>query len=303
MKWEKMGLIYKPNFDGSWKHSSGLTPTPILLNNDAIRVYTGFRDPVGVSRIGYVDIEADNPSKIIKISETPVLDIGQDGCFDDNGVILGDVIRVDNKIYMYYVGFQLVNKVKFLAFTGLAISNDNGETFKRIGMAPVLDRTNEALYIRAVHSVIYDGNKFRVWCGVGSSWNNINGTPYPSYNIRYYESYDGICFDNKDKLCLDFDYPEYRIGRPRVYQQPDGYAMYFTWGTVDGRYEMGYATSLDGVSWERADSNLGIDLSATGWDSKSLSYGAIIKFKEKTYMFYNGNNMGHDGFGYARMIS
>ena len=35
--------------------------------------------------------------------------------FDDNGVILGYLIKVGNKIYMYYVGFQLVKKSKFLA--------------------------------------------------------------------------------------------------------------------------------------------------------------------------------------------
>ncbi|XTO85935.1 hypothetical protein K4E85_03490 [Campylobacter coli] len=51
--------------------------------------------------------------------------------FDDNGVILGDVLRIENKIYMYYVAFQLVEKAKFLAFSGLAISSDNRENFSK----------------------------------------------------------------------------------------------------------------------------------------------------------------------------
>ena len=92
MKWQKRGLVYTPPKDGSWKESSALTPTAFLLNENIIRVYASFRDTQGVGRIGYVDLDA----KILKISDRPVLDIGK----DDNGVILGDLIRVENKIYM-----------------------------------------------------------------------------------------------------------------------------------------------------------------------------------------------------------
>ena len=111
MKWQKKGLVYTPPKDNSWKHNSALTPTAFLLGENIIRVYASFRDTQGIGRIGYVDVDANNPSNIIKISNKPVLDIGKDGMFDDNGVILGDIIRVENKIYMYYVGFQLVKKI------------------------------------------------------------------------------------------------------------------------------------------------------------------------------------------------
>ncbi len=127
MKWEKKGLIYQSPEDNSWRDNSALTPTAFLLDTNIIRVYASFRDTQGVGRIGYIDVNANNPSDVLKISDKPVLDIGKDGMFDDNGVILGDLIRVDNKIYMYYVGFQLVKKSKFLAYSGLAISEDNGE--------------------------------------------------------------------------------------------------------------------------------------------------------------------------------
>ena len=86
------------------------------LTDDIIRVYGAFRDNQGIGRIGYVDVSAANPACIVKISKKPVLDIGQDGCFDDNGVILGDVLRVKDKIYMFYVAFQHVQKAKFYAF-------------------------------------------------------------------------------------------------------------------------------------------------------------------------------------------
>ena len=112
MKWQKRGRIYAPDGTSSWAKHSALTPTPLLLDENTIRVYVGFRDERGVSRIGYVDVAASNPSKVIGVSPDPVLDVGIPGTFDDNGVILGDIVRFNNRLYMYYVGFQLVEKVK-----------------------------------------------------------------------------------------------------------------------------------------------------------------------------------------------
>ncbi len=304
MKWEKKGLVYTPPKDGSWRDNSALTPTAFLLDENTIRVYTSFRDTQGIGRIGFIDVDANNPLKIIKVSQKPVLDIGKDGMFDDNGVILGDLIRVCNKIYMYYVGFQLVKKSKFLAYSGLAISNDNGETFKRYKNTPIMDREDEALYIRAIHSAIYEDNKFKFWYATGSGWEDINGIDFPQYDINYIESEDGIHFKENGIKCIknNKNNLEYRIGRPRAYKRNDLYIMNFTYGTTDGRYIAGQATSSDGINWNRDDSELGIELSKEGWDSIHLSYPSIIVAKNKTYMFYNGNNMGQDGFGYAELV-
>ena len=304
MKWEKKGLIYKPPFDGTWKDNSALTPTAFLLDENTIRVYVSFRDKEGIGRIGYIDVDARNPSNVLKISNKPVLDIGKDGMFDDNGVILGDLIRVKNDIYMYYIGFQLVKKSKFLAYTGLAISKDNGETFKRYKNVPIMDREDEALYIRAIHSVIYEDNKFKFWYATGSGWENIAGVDFPQYDINYIESEDGIHFNENGTKCIEnnCDNLEYRIGRPRTYKKDDLYIMNFTYGTTDGRYIAGQATSLDGINWNRDDKKLGIELSNEGWDSIHLSYPSIVYSGGKTFMFYNGNNMGQDGFGYAELI-
>jgi hypothetical protein len=300
LKWIKKGLIYRPSKNIQWRNNSALTPTPILIN-DRIRVFAGFRDKDGVSRIGYVDLDKENPLKIIKISEEPVLDIGTPGAFDDNGVILGDVIKKDNNVFMYYVGFQLVQKVKFLAYTGLAISKDNGESFKRYSNSPILDRRDDELYIRSIHSVICEQGIWKAWGGIGNGWQIIDNKPFPKYNIRYYESEDGINFKNKGKVCIETKGSEYRIGRPRVIKDGEKYKMFYTYGTITKEYMSGYAESTNGIHWIRMDERLGINLSENGWDSKHLAYPAIIKVSGHTYMFYNGNDMGIDGFGYAEL--
>ncbi|RYY72040.1 MAG: hypothetical protein EOO13_00905 [Chitinophagaceae bacterium] len=300
MKWIKKGLIFNPENLGGWRAHTFITPTPFLLTEDVIRVYGGFRDELGVSRIGFIDVRADNPLTVLRISETPALDIGKDGMFDDNGVILGSIIRNGNEIWMYYVGFQLVKKVKFLAFSGLAISNDGGESFRRVIDTPILDRYKDEHYIRAIHSVIKEGNVYKIWYSTGNRWEIINDIPYPQYKIMYIESSDGITIPLKDgEDCIDVVGDEYRIGRPTVFGEDGYYKMFYTKDTFSKKYSAGYAESFDGKHWTRKEEEFNLPLSPDGWDSEMICYPVPITTKYGTYLFYSGNNMGQSGVGYA----
>ena len=303
--WQKKGLIYNPQgTDDDWMNNSVLTPEPFMLNDEVIRIYASFRDKDGVGRIGYLDLSAKNPSEILKINPTPVLDIGKDGRFDDNGMLLGEVIRVDDKIYMYYNAFQIVKKAKFFGFGGLAISEDGGETFVRAQECPVLDRVPEALFGRATHTVMYENGIFRVWYAVIYDWTFINGIPYPTYNIKYTESKNGIDFPKEGIPCVQCKDDEYRIGRPKVRRLPNGkYEMRYTSDNMKKEYRAGYAESDDGSHWVRQDDLGGLGPSGgTGWDSDEASYPVVCETKYGTYMFYDGNGMGREGFGYAKWI-
>ena len=147
----KLGLVYEAlRYPQAWATNSALTPTPMRHPDGHIRVFAGFRDDEGISRIGFVDVDSQDPTRLLRVSQAPALNIGRPGCFDDNGVILGDVAWVGSDLYLFYVGFQRVLKAKFLAFTGVAISKDAGESFVRISEAPILGRANLQTTIGAV---------------------------------------------------------------------------------------------------------------------------------------------------------
>ncbi|MGH2199146.1 hypothetical protein ACQ1Z2_16515, partial [Enterococcus faecalis] len=65
--------------------------------------------------------------------------------------------------------------------------------------------------------------------------------------------------------------------------------MYFTYGTTSGSYLPGIACSVDGIEWVRKDEDVGISLSSSGWDSRTLCYPALIQHRDSILMFYNGN--------------
>ncbi len=64
-------------------------------------------------------------------------------------------------------------------------------------------------------------------------------------------------------------------------------------------YRIGYAESMDGLSWRRMDESAGIDVSSSGWDSEMICYPKVFRHKERYYMLYNGNGYGKTGFGLA----
>ncbi|MCJ8519289.1 putative GH43/DUF377 family glycosyl hydrolase [Pseudorhizobium tarimense] len=303
LHWNKIGHVFAQNGSLQWATDSALTPTPIVVRDEEIRVYAGFRDSEGISRIGYVDVAADDPRNVLRVSQTPVLDRGRDGCFDDNGVIMGDVVKTGDRLRMYYVGFQQVKRAKFLAFSGVAESIDGGETFQRLSEAPVMDRVGGGTTIRAIHTAMQIDGAWRVWYAVGDRWEMIGGVPFPQYNIWTTTSPDGIQFTEPGTLCVDNEGAEYRIGRPSVYRHGDGYMMFYTKGTKSGSdYFPGVAFSADGVRWERCDHELGLELSPGGFDSMHLCYPRLVEANGRTLCFYNGNNMGKEGFGVAELL-
>jgi len=300
MNWIKKGLIYTPEGKVEWAKHSALQPTPFVLNKGQLRIYAGFRDNGGVSRIGFVDVDLDDPSRILNVSSSPVLDIGQPGTFDDNGVVPAAIVRRNRSLYLYYAGYHLEHRIRFTVFGGLAISEDGGNSFHRYSKAPILDRTDKELFFRVVHSVLFEDGVWKIWYGAGSEWIAGHKKQLPVYDIRYLESPDGINFGDEGQICIKMkDKDEHRVGRPYVVKDDGTYKMFYSVGTKSKRYRLGYAESNDGVNWERKDGDTGLDVSSSGWDSEMVAYPSVVQHKQRTYLFYNGNNMGQTGFGYA----
>lgn len=305
MAWEKLGRIFCPDGSVAWANHSFMTPVPLQLEAGRIRVFGGMRDQAGVSRIGWIDVAADDPTRVLAVCDSPALDLGQPGAFDDNGVILGDVIQMpDGSLRMYYVGFQLVQKVKFLAFTGLAESWDGGLSFVRVQSTPVLDRAPHAPFINALHSIEAQAQGgYRAWVSCGQRWQVIEGLVYPQYNCWTLTSEDGLYWDTRQaRMILDVSGDEYRIGRPRANRLASGgYELRVTSDTLSKQYATRRLTSEDGVAFI-PDRQVELPRGqAASWDSEMTCYPARLdSWAGPSFLFYNGNGMGRTGVGVAR---
>ena len=299
MKWIKKGLIIEPKGQFEWMHTHAQLPFAERIGEVLYRIYFSGRDKLNRSQIGYIEVNINEPHKILYITEKPILELGSLGCFDDNGVTPSWIVDFKGKKYMYYIGWNPGVTVKFHLFIGLAISRDGGKTFERYSKAPILARNRFDPYLTTAPCVLIENGIWRMWYISGEGYNvKINNVIYPRYNIKYAESKDGINWERRGVVCIDFkSEDEYALARPCVLKDNNIYKM---WYSYKGRsYRIGYAESEDGIVWERKDDEVGIDVSESGWDSEMIEYAFVFKHKGKKYMLYNGNWYGKTGFGYA----
>lgn len=296
-------LIYCPDGTLPWAKTHAMNPTIDVINDEVIRVYFASLDKNKTGRIGYVDLNANNPEEILDIANKPILETGLKGTFDDNGMIPSSIITVNGTKYLYYFGFQLVKQVRFMMFTGVAISTDGGKTFKRHANVPVLDRNQTDLYIRSLPHVMHENNTFKVWYSGVGEWTDVLGKELPVGNIRYTESADGLHF-NRDQVitCLKPEPEEFSLSRAYVFKHENLYKMLFSRRfRSNDLYRLGYAESPDGKNWKRNDSKIEVGPSCGDWDKDMICYTSLIQLKGKNYIFYNGNGFGASGFGYTEV--
>ncbi|VVC76475.1 hypothetical protein AQUSIP_17880 [Aquicella siphonis] len=277
-----------------------MIPTPEIIDHK-IRIYLSCCDENGVGRTGYIIVSAENPKEILEIGESPLVDVGMPGSFDDNGAICTSIVTLSNETkYLYYVGFELCTKIRYRLLTGLAVSDNNGLSFRKFKSTPVLERSNSELFFRCGPCVLQDEGKFKCWYVAGREWLQLENKMVPKYSIHYLESIDGIAWGDCGFECLPISREnEYGFGRPYVIKRDGIFKMFYSIRIKGKGYRLGYAESLDGTHWQRKDDELNLDVSSYGWDSEMICYSSVIDYENKTYLFYNGNDFGRTGLGYA----
>lgn len=306
--WIKKGVIYVPHGKHQFDVSHCHKPTPLILNDEIIRIYFGVRDTSGKTRTTFIDVKSDNPSEILYVHDRPVIDLGKIGAFDDCGANVSSVIRVGNLVYMYFIGWNPGTTVHTRNAIGLAISEDGGWSFRRAYDGSILDRIKTEPYYTGAVDVINTGNDFKIWYTSGSEWKTIDGKPEIFYHIKYGTSKNGIDWLREDVTCIPPSHEFEATARPSVTFVNNKYSMWYSRRDLrsfrldpHNGYRGGYAESYDGINWERLDDLLGLDISPdeNAWDSQAIAYPYVVTIKNKQIMFYNGNGFGKTGFGWA----
>jgi hypothetical protein len=298
--WRKLGRVFVPDGSRPWARAYASFPTVEVLSAERLRIYFTALDEHKNGRTGYVDVNAGNPLKLAELSTEPVLDVGRAGDFDDSGANAFSVLTRGRETLMYYQGWQHTTKAPYLIFTGLARSEDNGATFRKHSPVPILDRTREEPYMRAAPFVMQDNGALSMWYVSCTQWAMREGAMRYHVVIRTARSDDGITWEPHTEPCLEPAGPrEYAVGRPCVLRENGRYRMWYSIRSFDRPYRIGYAESLDGLTWERMDHLAGIEPSESGWDAEMVCYPYVVQAGSHRYLFYNGNRHGATGFGVA----
>ncbi|MEZ4781127.1 MAG: hypothetical protein R2816_06010 [Flavobacteriaceae bacterium] len=315
LKWEKKGLIFKPKGEFSWSKSHAQVPVVDYLEEEnIIKVYYSTRNEEGYSMPGYVLLDGDNPKKIIKIANEPILQLGELGCFDDCGVMPSWLVNRDNgEKWLYYIGWNVRNTIPYHNSIGLAISKDGGESFAKFSKGPLWDRNHIEPHYSGTSCVLFHNQIWKNWYLSCTEWRIVDGKSEPRYHIKYAESIDGINWKIRGDVAIDYKSPdEAGIVKASVIIEDNTFKMWYSYRlfkdyrtSVNSSYRIGYAESQDGINWERMDDSplaLSVSNDELCWDSLMVEYPHVIDIKGKRMMFYNGNGFGKSGFGYAQLI-
>jgi hypothetical protein len=305
MKWKKLGRIFVAEGQSEWLHSNGMVPIARPLADCRYRIYFSPRDRQGRSNVSWVDIDVRNPTKVLRLSDRPLITPGALGCFDDNGTHGCWIVEHDGNELLYYEGWNLGVTVPFYVAVGLAVRplGDPDRPFERISAGPIFNRCIEEPVIIANPAVMIENGRWRAWYSGGLPWTRNADRCLPSYDIHYAESLDGVRWTLTGKPVLTFAHAgEVSIARFSPVREADGrYRAWYCYRGNDWGYEIGYATSADGVIWTRRDDLVGIGRDADSWEGSMICYPFVFDTEVGRFMLYNGGRYGAAGFGIAAL--
>ena len=317
-QWDKLGLIFNPALDKDrpdwrWNYAQGEN---VLIYKDFVRVYFCTREKPNeqgqtISRVAFVDLERKNLKNIIQVSQEPVLELGSTGTFDEFGTYPFCPIRVNDLIYGYYGGITRCESVPFNAAIGIAISEDSGLTFKKMGNGPVLSYSLDEPFVVCSPKVRFFQGQYFMFYSSGTQWIKTDGRPEICYKLRVAVSKDGINWKKSHKNIIAD-----KLGEDEAQACGDvifkngTYHMFFCYRkSLDFRrnkentYKIGYAHSKDLINWERNDDAAGISISGNehDFDNEMVAYPNVFEVDGNIYMLYLGNEVGKMGFGMAKL--
>ena len=301
-KWKKKGLVFEPSVPG---FTHGSHPCIMHVRDDNHIVAFTCRDKDSKSHIFLSNATVDDGRLVLIGKPKLALLPGPIGYFDCDGVISVCFIRHENNCYLYYVGWQNLPDGMWICDTGRVVVDVDNLLLRRVYPGPVLGRDrNNPLFAAGTAFLIID-DVWHTWYNSGIRWEKTEQGLKHYYGIHHATSDDGVDWNCDKNICIPFaDKYEYAFGRPSVVVIDGKYCMWFAHrATKDiATYRIGFASSLDGLIWERNDALAGIDVSLEGWDSEMICYAHPFYYQGEKYIVYNGNSYGATGTGLAKLV-
>lgn len=295
MGWRKLGLVYQPQGTHAKLLSHAANPLPIFLHDDIYRVFFSGRDAENRSSVGAVDIDVVQ-RKVVREYRDPWFTHGPEGSFYEAGVSIGNDYEAEGKRFIGFMGWQNQQGSHWRGDIGrLQLRGDGMLALDSATTMMGADATDPISL--SYPFVMHDGQQYRMWYGSTVTWDAGNSEML--HVIKRAHSQDGLHW-HRDGLAVPYTLGEAQaFSRPSVVRDEQGYHMWFSYRSGSGvPYRIGYAHSVDGLEWQRAEA--GIDVSSQGWDSDMLCYPFVFNHAGTRYMLYNGNGYGRTGFGIAQ---
>lgn len=240
----------------------------------------------------------------IQLEDEPRLALspGPLGHFDADGVLTSSFLTLGGKDYLYYGGWENMVSVPYTANTGRLVFDRKDFTLRRDLPCPVLARNPQSPIFSGAPAFVKVGKEIWAWYTSALRWAREGEKFKHFYSLRRAVSRNGVDWISDPELAIPLADPhEYAVARSSILALEGHFYMWFSHRATaeTPTYRIGFADSTDLLHWNRRDADVGIDVSASGWDSEMICYPHVVQREGWLYMLYNGNGYGESGFGYA----
>ena len=300
--------FYVPiNSNLDWSRSHAQMPTPIL-QNDSIRVLFTTRDANGLSRISSVDLDLELQVIDVQPRQDPALNIGKFGKFDQHGVMCSTILQDQEKISMYYIGWDTNTDYPYSLSIGLATSDDFGDSFTKLQMDPVINAEFGNGIFSTTPFVWKDRGNLKMLYSTGKSWIR-SGKDYESrYVIASATSANGEDWKpekmaNPTVLDENFSY-----ARPTLIDlDGESHILYskrfnLDFRTGSGGYKIEMARVVSDSRWDPCTLEFEQNDIYENFLSEMQCYAYPMSINGKKLLFMNGNNFGKSGFAIVEVL-
>jgi len=276
------------SIDYSWDYHL-FTPF-VLKEGDIYKMwYTGANT---YYRIGYAT--SSDGITWSRNAGNPILEVGVTDSWDDRGVIGPQVIFDGSSYHMWYGGWDgtLINTddkpLPANCRSGYATSSD-GITWEKYPANPVMELGAEGSWdADGVFgaSVMYKDSLFKLWYG---GLNGVKGSIgyATSTDFIHWEKYSG---NPVMEPGTSTEWDSLYIYFPNVLYNADSrrFEMWYAGGVKHTPRHIGFATSPDGITWEKYSNNPVMSPGPDVWDSLRFSGTHVMVTNSGYKMWYSG---------------
>lgn len=142
-------------------------------------------------------------------------------------------------------------------------------------------------------TVVEVGSKYYMW---------FTGRGYSKFQVGLAISEDGENWYEYSKNPVltvgdEGDFDGDHIRRPVVIYDEGKFKMWYSgYGknkVEELHYSIGYAESIDGITWTKYSKNPVIDISPRSWDDIDVMLGGVVRKGEQYYLWYDGLSSSH----------
>ena len=296
--WERKGNIFN-------KHHAQV---PVVFAHDSyFRIYYSERID-NKSYPFYIDVDINDPSKILYESPYPILALGTTGKFDHAGIMPTEIISTPNGLFLYYIGWTNRIDVPYHNNIGLAISKDSGKTWEKISEGPIFSTSRkEPGYVGTI-SILKKDCAYLGYYLSCREWASIDGRMEPFYDIKLATSANLIDWIPTNKTIIPLEEGEGGASKASVVELNGEYYMWYSIRKAkdyrtdtNSSYRIKCIKSKYLYEWEKYPKfDFDVDVESD-WDNFMVAYPHVIIHNDKVHMFYNGNGFGKTGIGYATL--